>query len=144
MRRSLLPLLAASCAVCATTAAVASAATRVELRHTAAGSILADGRGFTLYVFTRDARNRDRCATISGCSSVWPLTVLRGQAVAGRGVRRSLLGSIKVGRTRQVTYAGHPLYTYVADPGPGSTAYIGFRQFGGTWYALRANGSLVR
>jgi predicted lipoprotein with Yx(FWY)xxD motif len=144
MRRSLLPLFAAACAVCALIPAAASASTKVQLRHTSAGTILTDGHGFTLYMFTRDARNRDRCVTISGCRSVWPLAVLKGSAVAGSGVRRSLLGSIKVGGSRQVTYAGHPLYTYIGDSGPGSTGYIGFQEFGGTWYALSASGKAVR
>jgi predicted lipoprotein with Yx(FWY)xxD motif len=130
--------------VCLAAPALAAAATKVQLRHTRAGTILVNGRGFTLYVFTRDARNRDRCAGIGGCRSVWPLLTTNGSTVAGRGVNRGLLGSIRVGHSRQVTYAGHPLYTYVGDAGPGSTSYVGFTQFGGTWYALNAAGKVVR
>lgn len=142
--RKLILLATALAALCAATPSLASAATKVQLRHTSAGTILVNGRGFTLYMFTRDGRNRDRCAAISGCRSVWPMLAQNGSTVAGRGVRRSLLGSIKVGGRRQVTYAGHPLYTYIADPGPGSSGYIGFSEFGGSWYALRANGSAVK
>src|SRR5947209_13105229 len=115
MRRKLIPLVTAVSAACAVAPAVASAATKVQLRHTSAGTILVNGRGFTLYMFTRDGRNRDRCVAISGCRSVWPLLAQSGSTVAGRGVRRSQLGSIKVGGRRQVTYAGHPLYSYIGD-----------------------------
>lgn len=126
------------------TPAVASATTRVRLRHTAIGAILVNGRGFTLYAFTRDARNHDRCTGISGCRAIWPLLTTNGRTIAGRGVKRRLLGSIRVGHSRQVTYAGHPLYTYIADAGPGSTDYVGFEQFGGRWFALNANGRVVK
>ncbi len=147
MRRSFtarIVLLLATAVVCLTAPALAAATTKVQLRNTGAGTILVNGRGFTLYAFTRDARNRDRCASVSGCHSVWPLLSTNGSTIAGRGVNRRLLGSIRVGHSRQVTYAGHPLYTYVGDAGPGSTEYVGFPQFGGTWYALNAAGKVVR
>lgn len=122
----------------------AAAGARVAVRHTALGAILVNGRGFTLYMFTRDGRDRDRCAQISGCRGVWPLDTTHGRPVAGRGVRSALLGTIRVGRATQVTYAGHPLYTYVADSAPGQTSYVGVSMFGGRWFALRASGRVVR
>jgi predicted lipoprotein with Yx(FWY)xxD motif len=118
---------------------------KVQVRHTALGGILADGRGMTLYVFTRDTRNHDRCVSISGCSGIWPAVKTNGQVSAAGGVRRSLLGTIKLaGGVRQVTYAGHPLYTYSGDSGPGQTDYVGVPQFGGTWYAINAAGRIVK
>jgi predicted lipoprotein with Yx(FWY)xxD motif len=120
-------------------------ATKVQIRHTKLGGILADGRGFTLYAFTRDSRNRDRCVAISGCAGIWPLLKTSGPVTAGAGVRRSLLGTIKLpGGARQVTYAGHPLYLYVGDSGPGDTSYVGVQQFGGRWYAINAGGAVVK
>jgi hypothetical protein len=44
----------------------------------------------------------------------------------------------------QVTYAGHPLYTYSGDGFKGSTDYIGISEFGGVWTGLRASGAMVR
>ena len=139
----LLALMSAA-VICFAAPTLAAVATKVQLRHTRLGTILVNGRGLTLYVFTRDARNRDRCASIRGCPSVWPLLATNGGTSAGAGVNRRLLGSIRVGHSRQVTYAGHPLYTYSGDAGPGNTAYVGFRQFGGTWYALSPAGKLVK
>ncbi len=126
----------------------AGAATRpaeVTVRHTALGSILANRRGFTLYVFTRDARKRDRCISISGCTGIWPLLTTGGSPERGPGVRRALLGTIKLpSGARQVTYAGHPLYTYFADTGPGQTFYVGAPEFGGRWYAIGSAGRIVK
>jgi len=121
----------------------AAAATRISVRSTSAGKILVAPNGHTLYAFTRDTRNRDNCVMIPGCTRVWPLETTRGHPVAGSGVRASQLSTIKVGHVSQVTYAGHPLYTYVSDTSAGSTDYIGVSQFGGTWPAVKGSGALV-
>ena len=129
----------------AATSAHAARGATLRLRHTSLGNILVNGRGFTVFVFTRDARNRDRCATISGCSGIWPMVTSRGTPTGGPGVKRSLVGTIKLaGGGRQVTYAGHPLYTYISDSGPGDTSYVGQSQFGGRWFALNGAGQVVK
>jgi predicted lipoprotein with Yx(FWY)xxD motif len=122
----------------------AAAPAKIQLRHTSKGTILVNGRGFTLYAFLRDGRNQDRCVAISGCKSTWPLVTTNGRPVAAAGVRSSLLGTIRVGNVTQVTYAGHPLYTYSGDSSAGETSYIGFKVFGAAWDALTASGGLVR
>src|SRR5579859_1165393 len=81
---------------------------KLQLRHTALGTILVDGAGHTVYGFTRDSRNHDRCAATAGCTGIWPLLTSTGTPTAGPGVKRSLVSTIKVGGARQVTYAGHP------------------------------------
>jgi predicted lipoprotein with Yx(FWY)xxD motif len=126
-------------------AAAASRRAKVMLRHTRLGTILVSASGRTLYEFTRDRGASNSCLRISGCAEAWPALQTRGKPVAGRGVRASLLSSIRLASgARQVTYAGHPLYLYAGDSGPGETSYVGESQFGGRWYALRASGALVR
>ena len=118
-----------------------SAAATVQLRHTSLGSILVSSSGRTLYEFTRDHGNKNSCAAISGCSAVWPSLKASGRPTAGSGIKASLLSTTS---GNQVTYAGHPLYTYTGDSGPGKTSYVGAKQFGGTWYALTASGGTVK
>ena len=114
---------------------------KVELRRTAVGTILVNSRGFTIYAFTRDGRNRDNCAASRPCINVWPPVTTLGAPIAGPGVRSSLLGTIPLkGGGRQVTYAGRPLYTYVADTRPGQTTFVNILQFGGRWPAVDAAG----
>lgn len=122
----------------------AARSTKLQLRHTGLGIILVNGAGHTVYAFTRDSRNNDRCAATAGCTGIWPLVTSTGSPTLGPGVKRSLVGTIKVGGARQVTYAGHPLYTYIGDAGPGDTSYVGQHQFGGTWVALNAAGRTVK
>jgi predicted lipoprotein with Yx(FWY)xxD motif len=115
----------------------------VKLRSTSVGKILVAKNGFTLYAFGADRRNQDRCVKRSGCTGLWPLFTTRGRPNAGRGVNRSMLGTIKVNGKSQVTYGGRPLYEYSADSSPGATSYLGVSQFGGKWRGVRASGKLV-
>lgn len=112
----------------------------VQLRRSSLGSILVSSSGRTLYEFTRDRANKNSCVAISGCSHVWPSLRASGRPTAGSGVKASLLST----SGGQVTYAGHPLYLYSGDRGPGKTSYVGVKQFGGTWYALNASGGAVK
>jgi len=126
------------------TATAAGSAAKIGLRSTSLGKILVNASGHTLYAFTKDSRNKDRCVSTEGCTATWPLVTTNGAPTAGRGVKASLLSSIKVaGGKHQVTYDGHPLYTYAFDRGPGGTGYVGVSEFGGTWRALTASGSLT-
>ena len=117
-----------------------SRAATVRLRHTNLGSILVSSSGRTLYEFTKDRGNKNSCVAISGCSTVWPSLKASGRPTAGAGIKASLLSS----SGGQVTYAGHPLYTYSGDSGPGATSYVGVKAFGGAWYALNASGGAVK
>jgi predicted lipoprotein with Yx(FWY)xxD motif len=118
---------------------------KLQLRKTRVGTILVNSRGYTLYAFTRDGRNRDSCVSIADCLRVWPALTTSGRPVAGRGVKASLIGTISLkGHGTQVTYAGHPLYTYIADTGPGDTSYVNILQFGGRWPAMNAGGGEVK
>jgi predicted lipoprotein with Yx(FWY)xxD motif len=121
-------------------AAHSSAAATVQLRHTSLGSILVSSSGRTLYEFTRDHGNKNSCVAISGCSAAWPSLKASGRPTAGSGVKASLLST----SGGQVTYAGHPLYTYSGDSGPGETSYVGVKAFGGAWYAINASGGAVK
>lgn len=127
------------------TAARAPSGAVISLHSTGLGRLLVNGRGFTLYAFTRDGRDTDTCVHIGGCARAWPPLTTRGRPLAGAGIRRSLLGTIPLpGGARQVTYDGHALYTYAFDSGPAQTAYVGATAFGGAWPGVRPSGQLAR
>jgi predicted lipoprotein with Yx(FWY)xxD motif len=128
----------------AATRAHAARSAKLQLRHTDLGSVLVNRGGHTMFAFTRDSRNHDRCAATAGCTGIWPMVTTTGTPTLGPGVKRSLVGTINVAGARQVTYAGHPLYTYIGDAGPGDTSYVGQSQFGGKWFALNAAGQIVK
>jgi predicted lipoprotein with Yx(FWY)xxD motif len=115
----------------------------VALRKTALGSILVDSRGHTLYLFEKDRNGVSMCNT--ACVAYWPALTSHGTPRAGKGVQQSLL---QLGRAdagvRQVTYAGHPLYTFVGDKHAGQTTGEGLNNFGAKWFALAASGHTVQ
>jgi predicted lipoprotein with Yx(FWY)xxD motif len=149
VRRVLLVAIAASWAG-ASTVALASGTkpAKIVLYRTSIGKILVCGSGcptgqtgYTVYAFTKDAKNRDACQTIKYCLQSWPPILTKGRPIAGAGVKQSLLGSIKLKSGRfQVTYAGHPIYTYIGDSSKHETAFVNYYQFGGYWPGLNASG----
>jgi predicted lipoprotein with Yx(FWY)xxD motif len=135
---------AATAVATAATAASGEAAARPSVRVGGSnfGQILFDGRGFALYAFTRD---RERSACYGACAKAWPPYIVRGRLVAGRGTKASLLGTTRrTDGTRQLTYAGRPLYYYVGDRESGQVLCQDVVEFGGTWLVVRGSGALVR
>ena len=124
-------------------ARAASAAATISLRRTKLGMILVNSRGFTVYAFTHDPLRKNTCISMNGCNTFWPPVKTTGAPRAGTGVRHSLLGTIRIKGGLQVTYAGHALYLYSGDSGPGQTSYVGVNAFHGEWKALRSSGALV-
>ncbi len=103
------------------------------------GPILVDAKGFTVYDFHKDKGTASSC--YGGCAAVWPPVLSEGAPQSGEGAMASKLGTTKrKDGTVQVTYAGHPLYTYEADKKPGEANGNDFSSFGAEWYALKANG----
>jgi predicted lipoprotein with Yx(FWY)xxD motif len=103
------------------------------------GKIIVNSKGFTLYDFHKDKGTKSAC--YGGCAKVWPPLTSSGAPKAEGGALASKLGTTKRSDgTTQVTYAGHPLYTYVSDKKPGDTTGNDFTSFGGEWYALTPSG----
>src|SRR5215212_10736951 len=114
-------------------------AATVSTRHTKLGTVLVDGRGRTLYLFEKDTPTVSSCS--SACASIWPPLTTAAKTIAGGGLPPAKLGSVKRadGKT-EVTYAGHPLYTYAGDAKSGDTRGQGLEQFGAEWYVLAPSG----
>jgi predicted lipoprotein with Yx(FWY)xxD motif len=105
------------------------------------GAILVDGTGRTLYLFEKDHVSSS-CA--GQCAQVWPPLLSTGTATAGSGAAGGLIGeTTRSDGTHQVTYAGHPLYYYVADQAAQQAKGQGLNQFGAEWYVLSAKGDKV-
>jgi predicted lipoprotein with Yx(FWY)xxD motif len=117
-------------------------ATMVMTRHTGLGTILADSRGHTLYLFMKDKHGMSACD--GACTSIWPPLTTHAKAHAAGGAQAAKLGTLeRADGTTQVTYAGHPLYTYVGDTKAGTTSGQALDQFGAEWYVLAPSGHEV-
>jgi predicted lipoprotein with Yx(FWY)xxD motif len=114
----------------------------VTVGRSAYGPILRDGRGYALYLFTRETSATSRCS--GACAKAWPPFLTKSRPAAARGARASLLGTTRRrdGST-QVTYRGHPLYYYAGDRRPSQVLCQGVKEFGGTWFVVAPTGRAV-
>jgi predicted lipoprotein with Yx(FWY)xxD motif len=99
-------------------------------------SVLTNARGYTLYRFAPDTPSKSTC--YGTCAVYWP--PVTGRPVAGPGVTGKLGTIRRTGGTTQVTYDGHPLYTYVGDSAPGQSTGNNVNLNGGFWYEMAASG----
>src|SRR5438874_2348381 len=132
----------AALSVASSTMAVGWSAPTVSAKSSKYGKVLFDSRGFVLYAFSKD-RHRSACS--GACAKKWPPYVVRGGFRAAAGIKASLLATVvRPDGSRQVTYAGRPLYHYFGDTKPGQIRCQNASEFGGLWLIMRPSGKLVR
>ena len=137
-----LVIAAAALIVTAGLAAAASSATSVGVSQSKFGRILVDGHGRSLYLFDRDRNSKSSC--YGGCAGEWPPLIVSGKPHATSGVKAAWLGRTKRRDGRwQVTFRGHPLYTFAGDAAKGQTNGEGLDDFGGWWYLVSPAGVKV-
>ena len=99
--------------------------------------VLVDSQGMTLYWFAIDTPSKSNCS--GSCATYWP--PVTGPVTAGSGVTGTLGTITRSDGTKQATYLGHPLYTYVGDKGPGQNKGNGLNISGGLWWEMTVSGS---
>jgi predicted lipoprotein with Yx(FWY)xxD motif len=138
VRRALAALAVAAVAAGCGTSSEAAGGTSIVVRNSQFGRILVNSKRQAIYLFQRDSKQKSNC--YGDCAAAWPPVYTTGTPKALRGVRKSLLGTIKRrdGKT-QVTYAGNPLY-YYAHEGPGQVLCHNVRLNGGYWWVIGPDG----
>ena len=123
------------------TPASAAAAT-VKAGPSALGVTVTDATGRALYLFEKDTGGKSACD--GACAQGWPPLLTTGTPAAGAGASAALLGTVKrADGTVQVTYAGHPLYYFVADIKPGDIKGEGVQAFGAGWDLISPAGKKI-
>jgi predicted lipoprotein with Yx(FWY)xxD motif len=110
-------LLLALCLAAAGPASTGTGTSRalLKLGDVSGVSVLTNARGYTLYLFVPDPPGKSTC--YGTCAAYWP--PVTGTPTAGTGVTGKLGTIRRSDGGNQVTYNGHPLYTYVGDSAPG-------------------------
>lgn len=98
--------------------------------------VLTNARGFTLYWFAADTATRSAC--YGTCAGYWP--PVTGTPSKGPGVPGKLATIERSDGTTQITYNGHPLYTYVVDTAPGQASGNNLNLNGGLWHEVTVSG----
>jgi predicted lipoprotein with Yx(FWY)xxD motif len=86
----------------------------------------------TLYWFAPDRPDRSVCT--GACAQYWP--PLTGSPALGPGIPGRLGTIARPDGSAQVTYDGHPLYTYIADTAAGQARGDNINLNGGVWHVV--------
>jgi predicted lipoprotein with Yx(FWY)xxD motif len=114
----------------------------VGVASTGLGKILVDSQGRTVYLFKKDSGTKSACT--GACAGAWPPVRANGKPTAGGGANASMVGTTaRSDGAPQVTYNGHPVYTFTGDQKAGDTAGQGVTAFGAAWFALSPAGNQV-
>jgi len=106
------------------------------------GTYLVDGQGKSLYLFEADKGGTSACA--GPCAAAWPPLTAANAPTAGPGVTAGQLATInRSDGSKQVTYAGHPLYYFAGDRAAGDVNGQGLNNFGGLWWLVTPSGSPI-
>jgi predicted lipoprotein with Yx(FWY)xxD motif len=97
----------------------------ITTQKTSAGTVLADDKGMTLYIFDEDKKNSSTC--YDKCLELWPVFIAKPDAQTGNGFT---MIQRKDG-VWQWAYKGKPLYLASKDKKPGDVKGDGFRD---TWH----------
>ncbi len=101
------------------------------------GAVLVDSHGLSLYTLA-DSAGKMVCT--GKCLGFWPPLIVgksTTHVTLGPGVTGEV-GFLPFSKTsKEVTFDGYPVYTFVKDTGPGQSHGEGIVAFGGTWELLR-------
>src|SRR5579872_1892172 len=100
-------------------------------------AVVTNSKGMTLYWFVPDSSTASKCT--GSCATYWP--PVTGPVTAGSGVTGTLGTITRADGTKQATYDGHPLYTYVGDTAAGQAKGNGLNLSGGLWYEMTVSGA---
>ena len=116
--------------------AASSTSTGTGLKTTTIGgtTVLTNAGGFTLYSFAPDTPTTSKC--YGSCAAYWP-------PVTGTTAGQHLPGTVgtitRTDGSHQLTYNGHPLYTYIGDSAPGQANGNNLNLNGGLWHEVPAS-----
>ncbi|MDQ2814016.1 MAG: hypothetical protein M3Z75_19645, partial [Actinomycetota bacterium] len=99
--------------------------------------VLTNSKGFVLYWFAPDTSTASKCS--GSCATYWP--PVTGTVTAGSGVTGTLGAITRSDGTKQVTYDGHPLYTFAGDKSAGQATGNRLNASGGLWYEMTVSGA---
>jgi predicted lipoprotein with Yx(FWY)xxD motif len=127
----------------ATTAPASSApASTAELKVTPskAGQIVVDGKGMSVYYYTKDTKGSGTSACTGGCLTAWPPVTTTSATPAVDGVTGTVGTITTPDGKKQLTINGMPVYYYQKDKAAGDITGQGV---GGVWYLVAPSGEMI-
>lgn len=116
-----------------------SLAAPTPLVKTVSGQLLVNAKGLAQYIYTPDKKNTSTC--YGQCAAYWPPTLVpKGSVVSKtiKGIPGTFGVAMRTDGTRQLTYDGAPLYTFIKDKDSGDLYGEGVA---GVWWAVVVTGN---
>ncbi|MDD5376655.1 MAG: plastocyanin/azurin family copper-binding protein [Candidatus Gracilibacteria bacterium] len=84
------------------------------------GKIFTDGKGMSLYVFSKDTKGVSNCYDV--CATNWPPLIINGAPKIDIALISSKFSTItRTDGRKQIAFEGSPLYYFINDNVPGDT-----------------------
>lgn len=118
---------------------------RIETREQEPyGRYLTDPDGMSLYLFANDEPGAGSSTCDQTCAIAWPPYATQEPPEAGEHVDADKLDTIRRDDgTRQVTYAGWPLYRFIGDKAAGDALGQDVMHLGADWFLVSPDGERI-
>lgn len=124
----------------ASTSAPAAATADLKVADSTAGQIVVDGKGMSVYYYTKDVKDSGTSACTGGCLDAWPPVLATADTPAVEGVTGTVGTIATPDGKKQLTINGMPVYYYAKDLAPGDITGQGV---GGVWYLVAPSGDMI-
>ena len=118
-----------------------SATVDLKTASSSKGNIVVDGKGMSVYYFTKDVKDSGKSNCLGDCLVKWPPVI----AATGTPKVEGVTGTVGTIDTpdgkKQVTVNGMPVYLWQKDKAPGDITGQGV---GNVWYLVGPDGTMIK
>ena len=132
---------AATSSESATSSSSDSATVDLKTASSSKGNIVVDGKGMSVYYFTKDVKDSGKSNCLGDCLVKWPPVISATDTPKVEGVTGKV-GTIDTpDGKKQVTVNGMPVYLWEKDKAPGDITGQGV---GNVWYLVAPDGTMIK
>ena len=124
----------------ASSSAPAAAAADLKVADSKAGQIVVDGKGMSVYYYTKDVKDSGTSTCTGGCLDAWPPVLATADTPTVDGVTGTVGTIATPDGKKQLTVNGMPVYLYAKDLAAGDTTGQGV---GSVWYLVAPSGEMI-
>ncbi|MDQ0819276.1 putative lipoprotein with Yx(FWY)xxD motif [Arthrobacter sp. V4I6] len=117
-----------------------AAATELKVAESKLGPIVVDGKGMSVYYFTKDTKDSGTSACTGGCLTAWPPVFTTSATPSVEGVTGTLGTITTPDGKKQVTINGMPIYYFEKDKAAGDILGQGVNS---VWYLVAPSGEMI-
>jgi predicted lipoprotein with Yx(FWY)xxD motif len=124
-----------------TATATETATVDLKTASSSKGEIVVDGKGMSVYYFTKDVKDSGKSNCTGDCLVAWPPVLTTNETPKVEGVTGKV-GTIDTpDGKKQVTVEGMPVYLWEKDKAPGDVTGQGV---GKVWYLVAPDGKMIK